>query len=246
MVQGFGSVWVSVSAGHVGHPFDTWLQAYPNKGRNPTVKVAGVHGPNAVGAGSVWGVSGGLRPDFKGPRTPTLVRVDPTTGQVVASVALPSLLQYMSYSNGVLWLLTVDRQVIPFDTSTDTLGQVIPLPMNERAYSVTAVGSDAWVSLYGAYCPCLVRVDGATAEVSREHRFRGIAGFATDGRGVWALTDDGLLSRFDIAKLKTDEILQLHADTDKGFSPWTSALDTSTSTIWVANYMKSIAEVKLS
>jgi hypothetical protein len=76
---------------------------------------------------------------------------------------------------------------------------------------------------------------GAT-QVSRPCRFIGIAGFAAGGNGIWALTDGGLLSRFDTVSLKTDEKLQLPETTNKGFSPWTSALDdATTSTIWVAD-----------
>ena len=82
--------------------------------------------------------------------------------------------------------------------------------------------------------------------MGRPHRFIGIAGFAAGGDGVWALTDGGLLSRFDTVKLRTDEKLQLPETTNKGFSPWTSALDATTSTIWVADYMHTVSAVKLS
>src|SRR5438132_10875537 len=98
----------------------------------------------------------------------------------------------MSYSDGTLWLLTTSHQVIPFETSSDTLGRVVPLSTTARTYSITAVGPDAWVSLYQGADSSLLRIDGATLKVSRPYGFVGIAGFAAGGNGVWALTDDGL------------------------------------------------------
>ena len=103
-----------------------------------------------------------------------------------------------------------------------------------------------WVSLYRLDCCELLKIAGGTLEIAGPYSFRGIAGFATDGIGIWVLNESGQISRFNTRRKRTDELIQMPFVTNKGFSPWSSSLDFQTSTIWVSNYKHSITEVPLS
>ena len=120
----------------------------------------------------------------------------------------------------------------------------VALPTSARSYSIVASDSSGWVSTYRATGSQLFEVT-STGVIKGPFGTSGIAAFAAEDDAAWLLDDRGGLYRFDLVKKQVDESLQTHLETNKGFSPWSASLDTSTNQIWITDYENFATEVTL-
>jgi len=163
----------------------------------------------AYGAGSIWAfATAAVGPD-------TVVRIDPETNTVAATIPLGHAAGTMAFGLDALWVTSrTDYLVLRIDPATNA---VEPWSTGiEGAGQIALAGESLWVSLYGEHgaqapdgAPTIVRVDAATGEITAEvdagaglEDSNGI--FATED-AVWVRGTDPFLVRIDPA---TSEIVE--------------------------------------
>ena len=175
----------------------------------------------AEGFGSVWiTVSGGL------------VRLDPTTGSVVARIDVVGRPWGVATGGGAVWIANeTDGTVTRIDPGTNSIVWRVrldqdPLP-STNPVGVAFGGGSVWAADNGS--DKVWRLDPSTGQilgvthVGDSHEFVGFG----EGR-VWVSSENGTVGRLDPVSGNVDELIQAGADADfLGFSP---------GAIWVTNY----------
>jgi YVTN family beta-propeller protein len=132
--------------------------------------------------------------------TPSLVRIDPATGDVQATIPLPVTALHEESSvaageAGVFLVAGPDNQIVNVDPSTNTVAEVFDVPPGATA--VRAGFGSLWVS----YNPLdvVMRLDPATGEVIASIDVGdGPRFLAVGADGVWVMNQaGGSLSRID-------------------------------------------------
>jgi TolB protein len=152
----------------------------------------------AVGAGAIWVSVNDFSED--GPETHAVVRVDPSTNEIVATVPVGTVGNVAIGSDAVWTIDSIDRpqdSVIRIDPATNQVIETIPIGPN--AFDIAVDGSSVWVTrdLDGrGRSGEVIRIDPATNEV--------VARIPVDGRirdvvvgegGVWVVDSTSTLRR---------------------------------------------------
>src|SRR5438874_6352781 len=195
MAVGYGALWAPVWNFH-SQQFE--LFEVPNEGNRHPKVIPGLGGPVEVGGGSIWATSGSYI-------HPSIVRVDPTTHDVMASVGLPSVpVVDAAFAGASLWVIARDQgvdNVYRIDSATNEIVLNARIPFPGRAYSVVADTSGAWVSVYGSGL-VHVGLDGTFEKPVAEG---GIAAFAYAGGRIWSLGPPGTLYELDLQTGRIDK-----------------------------------------
>lgn len=153
MAVAFGSLWVADCKDRTLNRIDL------KTARTIAVIATGIANPKGelnvvVGAGSVWVAS-----DDKG----TVVRVDPASNGVTASVQVDPGTYYLAFGLGSLWAVSAERQSLQkIDPQTNQVVKRTELG-REPGFLVAGEGA-VWVQEQGD--GTLARIDPATGEVS--------------------------------------------------------------------------------
>ena len=139
VATGFASVWVTGNNGvtRVDPGSDTVIAHIPVPG-------TGDHSGIAVGEGSVWVTAPELRPD--GSRG-NLVRIDPDTNEIAATIHIGGPIQYLAVGSGSVWVTMPDAgtsTVFRVDPGSDrVIGSV---PVAEASGPVVIGEGSVWVT----------------------------------------------------------------------------------------------------
>jgi YVTN family beta-propeller protein len=156
----------------------------------------------ASGEGALWAAT--LAADSAGTQLPgSLLRLDPASGQVTATIPIGKLPMDLATSPGAVWVTNyLDGTVMRIDTVTNQVAATVTL--DGRPTGVAYDFGSVWVTndLTGA----VLRIDPATNQVVATIATVGdAAGVTTGGGAVWVTNwgtegqPDGVLSRIDPA-----------------------------------------------
>jgi DNA-binding beta-propeller fold protein YncE len=140
----------------------------------------------------------------------------------------------------------VGNRVVRIDPRTNQISATVSLPEASQAYSLMNTPGKAWVSQFTHDGEAvLAAIDAGTNQASEPIPHPGITAFAAEGRGLWILAPKGTIYLFNVRTGKVDASLNIGQEPDKAFSPWSASIDTSTSSIWVADYRDLVTRVNL-
>lgn len=184
LADGFGSIWVPSCGTHSLRRID------PATGKtiaDITADPANSEGGITVGAGSIWIVT----------KPSTLVRVDPKTNAVSATIQLPSGSDNPTFGDDFVWVSSFEHdQLLKVDPSSNTIVATITIGPKPRFLTVGA--GSVWTLNQGD--GTISRVDVKTGKVlaTISCGVPGSGGEITFGAGsVWATVFDFPLTRVD-------------------------------------------------
>ncbi len=164
----------------------------------------------AAGEGGVW-----VPDDREG----TLLRIDPRTGQVAATIpiapkrpALAGLFDAVATSPGAVWVTSVvDSTLVRIDPATNRVAQRIALDMQPSSLSI--LGGDAWIT--GSQANRVLRVAVQTGAVEARIGVTDPGPVAAGDGAIWVVSErEGILSRIDPATNAVEQVLQAAAGAD--------------------------------
>jgi hypothetical protein len=152
------------------------------------------------GFGSIWL----LAPDSE---EPALLRLDPETNEIVASVAISGrLCQGFTVSDDAVWACSSDG-VVRIDPATNEITGTVAFE-TAQVYSRLAFGSDSvWaIGTDGSGPNALVRIDPAAMTAATIALGHGVGTLAYGFESVWVTApQDGLVLRVDPATMEVTE-----------------------------------------
>jgi streptogramin lyase len=190
-----------------------------------SIALPGPAGALAVGDGAVW---------VSDDRDGTLLRVDPGSERVVATVALGSpehdTVTGIAVLPGSVWLAIYgERALVRVDTGTNRVAGRIPLGVTPS--SLTLDGTTAWVA--SSQGDRVLRVDLAAQRVAATVSTPSPASVAAGGGIVWVGSrSDGVVSRIDPATNRIARVLTPQAALDYVVESLAAAPDGS---LWFRN-----------
>jgi hypothetical protein len=152
------------------------------------------------GFGSMWV----LAPDQEEPQ---LVRIDPETNEVVASVALPGqVCQGFTMSDDAVWAC-VSAGVVRIDPETNEITDEVAFETGAAFGSLAFGGGSVWaLGAEGGVLNQLVRIDPAAMTATAIPLGHGVSKLAYGFDAVWVMApQDGLVLRIDPA---TEEVTE--------------------------------------
>ncbi len=127
----------------------------------------------------------------------TLLRLDPDTNKVLATITLPgggySAHFITAGPLGIFLANPYDGTVLRVDPATNTFTQIADV--GTYAGEIVELGDSLWINSYGA----LVELNPTTGAVVRTLPRSGLRDLASDGRSLWASTDTSHVFRIDPA-----------------------------------------------
>ncbi len=163
----------------------------------------------AAGEGGVW-----VPDDREG----TLLRIDPRTGQLAATIpiapkrpALAGLFDAVATSPGAVWVTSVVDSMLRIDPATNRVAQRIALDMQPSSLSI--LGGDAWIT--GSQANRVLRVAVKTGAVEARIGVTDPGPIAAGDGAIWVVSErEGILSRIDPATNAVEQVLQAAAGAD--------------------------------
>jgi streptogramin lyase len=149
---------------------------------------------------SIWVLAPDL-PMTTGSGAPNLVRIDPTTNKVVATIELPDrLCQGFTASDDAIWACSADA-LVRIDPTSNEIVDSVPVQSGQAFYRpvfgggmVWALGSSAFVS------DTVVRLDPASKETTSFEMAGSVGGLVYAFDALWlTVTGEGLVVRLDPA-----------------------------------------------
>jgi streptogramin lyase len=231
----FGVVWAGIDVGLHRNSHS----AAPSKNAGRIVSSVDVSDPVfavAAGEGGVW------VPDGK---AGTLLRIDPRSGRVVATIriranVLPGsgTIEAVTTSPGAVWVTSqADDELLRIDPSANTVAQRIPLGLQPN--SIAVLGNDIWVT--GSKANRVLRIALASGAVEATVNLTDPGAMAAGDGGVWVVSErEGVLSRIDPATNRAQAVYTAAASLDYVVDAVTAVDDGA----WVRNLdAQSIAHV---
>ncbi len=157
--------------------------------------------------GSIWVLAPDL-PIQTGEGTPNLVRIDPATNEVVATIALPDrLCQGHVASDDDIWVCAVDA-LHRIDPATNKIASSVPVKGAQTFYQPAFGGGMIWAlgstSLVG---DTVIRLDPATEETTSFPVSASVGGMAYGFDALWlAFPGEGTVVRLDPATGATEVV----------------------------------------
>ena len=180
----------SQPAGDVGTPLADRLEA--------EIEVSGSPDWPQAGFGSIWV----LAPDDPlqtGEGTPNLVRIDPATNEVVATIPVPDrLCQGFVVAPDAVWACTADA-LVRVDPTTNAISTSVPIKSQQASYQLAAGGGAVWALGNTAFLTdTVIRLD-PDAESTTSYQMSGSIGTLSYGLDALWLTipADGSVVRLD-------------------------------------------------
>ena len=189
LADGFGSIWVPSCGTH------TLLRIDPATGKSIAeipADASNSEGGITVGAGSVWMVT----------KPSALIRIDPKTNAVAATVQLPSGSDNPAFGDGFVWVSSFEHdQLIKVDPASNTVVATIPVGPKPRFLTVGA--GSVWTLNQGDGTISRVDMKSDKVVATISCGIPGSGGEITFGAGsVWATLFDFPLTQVDAATNK--------------------------------------------
>jgi len=186
LADGFGSLWSPSCGDHVVvriDPADGDILA-----RIPA-DPANSEGGITVGAGSVWLVT----------KPSTLVRIDPKTNQIVASIPLPSGSENPLFADGAVWVSSYEHgELLKVDPASAAV--VATIPIGPKPRFLTAGAGSIWTLNQGDGSVSRVDTKSGKLVATIQCGVPGMGGEITYGDGhVWATMFDFPITEIDPA-----------------------------------------------
>jgi virginiamycin B lyase len=184
LADGFGSIWIPSCGGH------SVIRVDPTTGKT-VAEIAGdpanSEGGITVGAGSVWMVT----------KPSALVRIDPKTNAVVATIQLPSGSENPLFSDGFLWVSSFEHdQLLKVDPVSEKI--VATIPVGPKPRFLTAGAGSVWTLNQGDGTISRVEMKTGKVVATISCGIPGSGGEITFGAGsVWATMFDFPLTQVD-------------------------------------------------
>jgi len=208
----------------------------------------------AVDASSVW-----VTRDIEGSgQSGEVIRIDPATNEVVARIPVEGRIRDVVVGEGGVWVvdststLTRGSSLIHIDPEANELVATIP---GLAGLNVTTGGGLVWmhgwlstidpsVGTGSGDRPLVLRVDPATDQfVGDPIPMSFFRPFAVWEGCVWFVGEESAVSHLNTTTLEVDHSVDVAPVAQD--STVHAALDTSTGTIWVANYQNTVTRVDL-
>ena len=158
--------------------------------------------------GSLWVLAPDL-PIRPGGGTPNLVRIDPTTNAITATIELPDrLCQGLVASDDAIWVCAADA-LLRIDPDTDSIAASVPIKGAPAFYRMAYGGGMVWALGSGAFAAdTVIRLD-PTTQVTTSHPAGGSVGGLTYAFDALWLTipGNGSVVRMDPATGETRELI---------------------------------------
>ena len=148
--------------------------------------------------GSIWVLAPDL-PTLTGSGTPNLVRIDPATNEVIATIALPDrLCQGFTASEDAIWACSATA-LVRIDPAVDAVDQSVPITSGQGFYQPAAGGGMVWaLGSDGFVFDTVIRLDPATRETTSFKQAGTVGGLAYAFDALWlTVTGEGSLIRLD-------------------------------------------------
>ena len=221
------------------------LQRFDDEGR-AVVSVDGIGGPLAREEGSLWAVE--RDPDGES----VLVRLDPTTGEVVDRVALGESAWFLTAGDGAVWVLTLEGSVdlLRVEAETGEITARIDVPIPGSVGPPLAAGGSLWVPVARLSGSWIARLDGMTGDPVGDPIPGTVPGLPLGGslHGIWFFGDrpgGQVLARLDLESLAFDPPLLLDEAAARPSIVHAAKLSPDGATIWIANHRDTITRVDL-
>jgi Glutamine cyclotransferase len=182
VVTGFGGVWVTGAEGVAR------VDPATNEVAEVRVPGTGDYARIAIGEGSVWVTAPDLRPD--GSRG-NLVRIDPFTNEVAATINIGGPIQGLAVGGGSVWVTVPDggsSTLYRVDPRTERVAETVRV--SEAAGSLLFADGSVWVNHEWAG-GSVDRIDPATGEVTGTFDLPNVQ--AAGGGSLWGVSGDAVL-----------------------------------------------------
>jgi DNA-binding beta-propeller fold protein YncE len=249
LTAGEGGVW-GVGAKGSGPPYTLYVARIDPARDEVVATIRDVSGPLAVADSALWAVdrAGALA----GPEGSTLLRIDPATNDVVASVPLGVAAWDLEAGDGYLWVLSFEPDpgegdILQVDPVTSEVVARIEIPYAGSVFAPAVGEGSAWVPVC---CDdnklMLVRIDVGTSSIIGEPITVGAGGpFAVAAGHVWFVDERGGLHGLNTATSQVDEEVSM-GEWPVGVAPDPAAeLDHGALVAWIANYQDSVTRIDL-
>lgn len=184
LADGFGSIWIPSCGGH------SVVRVDPATGKT-VAEIAGdpanSEGGITVGAGSVWIVT----------KPSALVRIDPRTNAIAATIELPSGSENPFFSDGFVWVSSFEHdQLLKVDPASEKI--VATIPVGPKPRFLTAGAGSVWTLNQGDGTISRVEMKTGKVVATITCGIPGGGGEITFGAGsVWATMFDFPLTEVD-------------------------------------------------
>jgi virginiamycin B lyase len=182
VVTGFGGVWVTGAEGVAR------VDPATNEVAEIRVPGTGDYARISIGEGSVWVTAPDLRPD--GSRG-NLVRIDPVTNEVAATINIGGPIQGLAVGGGSVWVTVPDggsSTLYRVDPTTERVADTVGV--GEAAGSLLFAEGSVWVNHEWAG-GSVDRIDPATGEVTDTFDLPNVQ--AAGGGSLWGVSGDAVL-----------------------------------------------------
>jgi streptogramin lyase len=150
--------------------------------------------------GSIWVLAPDL-PIRPSGGTPNLVRIDPATNEVVATIPVPDrLCQGFVATDDAIWVCAVDA-FVRVDPATNAITGTVPITGTQGSYQPVFGGGRVWALGSGSFVSdTVIRLDPATEETATFAMSGPVGGLAFGFGALWlTITRDGTVVRLDPA-----------------------------------------------
>jgi len=213
LAEGFRSIWVPSCGTHALDRLD------PKTGKvvaTIPADAANSEGGIATGAGSVWFV---VKPS-------NLLRIDPATNAVTATIELPSGSENPVFANGFVWVASFGQnQLLKVDPKSNTV--VATIPVGPKPRFITVGEGSVWTLNQGDGTVSRVDMKSGKLIVTIECGIPGSGGELTyDNGSIWAAIFDFPLTQIDA---KTNKVVAQWA------GPGGDGVRAGLGSVWLSN-----------
>ena len=242
LVVGGGSVWGTfVKGDRVGPDASTLVQIDARTNQVEAV-VPGLAGPTAFGAGTLWATASA---EGEGR---TLVRLDPTTREIVAAIPLEVVPWSVSVGDGAAWVLPLEGDtILKVDVESSEVVASFQVPTEGSVYPPVAGEGVLWVPIVTPeFRAVVLRLDASTGQsIGDEVSVPAATPFGLSEGRLWILDEKGGVWGLNTDTLQVDESV-VYGDPPRQTTVEKSAVvDSQNSVIWIASYRDSVVRVDL-
>jgi streptogramin lyase len=157
---------------------------------------------------SVWVLAPDLPLLEGGSETPNLIRIDPTTNEIAATIALPDrLCQGFTASEDAIWACAADA-LVRIDPATNEITDSVPIEGGQLAYRPASGAGMLWFLGSGGFVgDTLIGLDPGAKSVKTYPQSGPVGALAYAFESLWlTLPGDGTVARFDPVTEETEVV----------------------------------------
>jgi len=242
LVVGGGFVWGTFVKGDgVGPDASSLVQIDARTNRVEAV-VSSFGGPTAFGAGTLWAIA-----SAEG-EARTLVRLDPTTREIVAAIPLDVVPWGVSVGDGAAWVLPLEGDaILKVDVRSNEVVASFQVPREGSVYPPVAGDGVLWVPVVTPdFRAVVLRLDLSTGEsIGDEISIPAASPFGLAEGRLWILNERGGVWGLNTETLQVDQSV-FYGDPPRQTAVERSAVvDPQAEAIWIASYRDSVVRVDL-